>query len=130
MSIQRIDHIGIMVSNIEKSVAFYQQTLGLELAFRLPRTAPSEPLVFMAHPSSPDTYIELIANATSNLADEGRVHHLAFSVDNLDAEVARLTECGVQWIHAQPRSLPDGARYAFFYGPDREQLELFERVRA
>lgn len=129
MAITKLDHVGIMVTDLEKSLRFYEQVIGLIVTNRRPRTAPKLELVFLSHPSYPETAIELIAGTGASFVDDGRVHHLAFTVDDLDAECKRLDTHGVRWIHAEPNVLPDGSRYRFFYGPDREQLELFEPAK-
>jgi catechol 2,3-dioxygenase-like lactoylglutathione lyase family enzyme len=60
-------------------------------------------------------------------ATRGRVvDHLGFSVDDLDATLARLRNDGVT-VTAEPRSIADGRiRFAFIEGPDRVAVELIE----
>ena len=54
------------------------------------------------------------------------IDHLGFSVENLDATLARLRNDGVK-VTGEPRSLADGKiRYAFIEGPDRIRIEVLE----
>ncbi|MFZ5814717.1 MAG: VOC family protein [Bacillota bacterium] len=119
----RIHHIGIMVSDIERSVAWYQRVLGFRVADRreLGRTR----LAFLELAGA---QIELIQQEGS-CAAEGIVNHIAFAVDDLDAAMARLRAEGVSLGDERVIPIWDGGRVLFFEGPDGEVLELFEAGR-
>jgi lactoylglutathione lyase len=56
------------------------------------------------------------------------VNHLAFTVENITAELERLKEAGVKLVDEEPRVILNGTvKIAFFQGPNGEKLELVER---
>jgi lactoylglutathione lyase len=115
-----------MVSNLERSIAFYRDVLGMKLRGTLVHSNPSITLAFLSFPNSSETEVELIHGYNSNLPKEGVVHHLAFAVDNIEMEIERLKQLEVPFADEEITILPNGAKYIFFYGPDRESIELFE----
>lgn len=126
MAVRKIEHIGIMVTNMERSIAFYQTVVGLELLGKLTHTNGIVELAFLGAPGANETQVELIANYSGQLAEEARVHHIAFTVDGLEAETERVAALGVTFLEDAPTTLPNGARYRFFYGPDGERIEFFQ----
>lgn len=70
--------------------------------------------------------IELIGRGSDGLSDSGKVHHIAFTVSDIDAELERLRGLGVQLIDETPKTISDVGRLAFFFGPDGERLEIFQ----
>lgn len=126
MAVKKIEHIGIMVKNIEASVAFYTEVLGLVHKYTMTHTNGVIRLAFLAFPGTEETEIELIERYNDSLPAEGKVHHIALTVDDLDAEVERIKGLPVELRDTEITTLPNGARYFFFYGPDGEILELFQ----
>jgi len=126
MAIRKLEHVGVMVRNIEKSVEFYTKVLGLEHRKTMTHTNGVIRLAFLAFAGHEDTEVELIEGYNGELPAEGRVHHLAFTVDDVEAEFARIKELQVPLRDTEMTTLPDGGRYFFFYGPDGELLEMFE----
>ncbi len=120
--IKKAEHIGIMVKDLDRSIAFYQDVLGLKLVER--RRSNTLELAFL---QVGDTEIELIAGGQGYVEQDGVVNHLAFTVTDLDAALAHLKAHGVELITPEPRPIWDGMRVLFFRGPDGEKLELFER---
>lgn len=121
-------HSMIRVLDEARSVAFYQQAFGLKIADRL--DFDSFTLIYLSNPESPFE-LELTVNKgrTEPYALGDGYGHLAVSVDDLDAEHARLTAAGLS-----PRKLVDFrngdrlvARFFFIADPDGYQIELLER---
>ncbi|WEG14931.1 VOC family protein [Pullulanibacillus sp. KACC 23026] len=120
-----MEHVGIMVNDMDESLAFYQNTLGLELRHREWLNDTVE-LAFLYFPEQPSVEVELVCGGKSE--NEGIVNHLAFTVENIEAELLRLKEAGVKLVDEAPRSiLNDTVKIAFFQGPNGEKLELVER---
>ena len=130
MSIRKIEHVGVMVRDIERSVAFYTEVVGLRHLRTMLHTNGVIKLAFLAYPDASETVIELIEGYNADLPAEGKVHHIAFTVDRLDDELARIRTLDVALRDTEITTLPDGSRYFFFYGPDGELLELFEPGQA
>lgn len=125
MAVRKIEHVGVRVINLEQSIAFYTKVLGMEHRNTLVPGNGAVRLGFLAFAGHEDTEVELIENAQQFPA-EGKVHHLAFTVDDVEAEFARIKELNVPLRDTGITTLPDGSRYFFFYGPDGELLEFFQ----
>ena len=121
-------HSMIRVLDEARSLAFYEQAFGLKVAERL--DFESFTLVYLSNPES-EFELELTINKGRtepyNLGDG--YGHLAFSVADLDAEHARLTEAGLA-----PRKLVDFApggtviaRFFFIADPDGYPIEVLQR---
>lgn len=122
-------HSMIRVLNEARSVAFYQAAFGLEVAERLPFEEFT--LIYMSNPET-EFELELTVNkARTEPYDLGDGYgHLAFSVDDLDAEHARLEAAGLA-----PRKIVDFApagdviaRFFFISDPDGYQIEVLQRA--
>lgn len=130
MSIHKVEHVGIRVSDIQKSIAFYQEVFGLTLQNTWGDHKDGPRLAFLGFEGRPEREnVELIATDESAIAETGRVDHLAFTVTDLDAEVERIRALRVRFISDAPVALAGLGRVIFFHGPDGEHLELFERQR-
>ncbi|GMA59049.1 lactoylglutathione lyase [Alicyclobacillus sacchari] len=125
MAIRKLEHTGVMVNNLEESIDFYTRILGMELNGILEHNQPGMRLAFLAF-SGQTAELELIEGYPSAVASEGQVHHLAFTVDDIEAEAERLRALGVTFTDPEITTLRNQARYIFFTGPNGEQLELFQ----
>ncbi|MCP3771877.1 VOC family protein [Paenibacillus sp. MZ04-78.2] len=129
MARKKIEHVGIMVRNIDTSVQFYKDVVGLELKDKLVHTNSVVTLAFLGFNESGETELELIQGYNDGLPAEGKVHHIAFTVDDIEEEFARIKELDVRLIDEEITMLPNGSRYFFFYGPDGEWVEFFQSTR-
>lgn len=126
----RIQHVGLVVSDLDRSRRFYAGALGLE---EVPR--PSNFTFDGAWFRFGGTEIHLLsdAHATGGAgqldpgpgAAKGMTHHLAFEVEDVDAACARLAESGVA-LEGGPMPRGDGYVQVFFRDPDGYVLELFQ----
>ncbi|MBO7744597.1 VOC family protein [Paenibacillus sp. MWE-103] len=127
MAVRKLEHVGIMVTDMDKSIRFYTEVVGLKYLYSLTHTNGVILMAFLTGSDGEQTEIELIQNYPGQLAPEGRTHHVAFTVDDVEAEFARLNALeGVTVRDAEITTLPNGARYFFFDGPDGEFLEMFQ----
>jgi lactoylglutathione lyase len=126
--LQKVEHIGIQVRDLDRSIKFYTEVLGLSLRKRVRLNETTE-LAFLP---LGETEIELICKATEyTFAKEGIVNHLTFRVEDVAGMLDRLRQHGVELIHQQPLFVEKlGSRIAFFWGPDGEKLELFAPTAA
>ena len=127
MTILKFEHVGVQVKDIEDSIEFYTQKVGLQLIETLPHTDPSLKLAFLGLEGN--VIVELIQGYNSSLPNEGKVHHFALAVDGIEEEFERLKSAGVSFVEENIVTLPNGARYLFFYGPDKEWIEYYEAKR-
>jgi lactoylglutathione lyase len=120
-------HTMVRVTDIETSLAFYRDALGLELLSRRDNEAGKYTLVFLCAPGDNTAQVELTYNwpDASGKAEQyggGRnFGHLAYAVDDIYATCKRLMEHGVT-INRPPR---DG-RMAFVRSPDNISIELLQ----
>lgn len=119
-------HTMVRVSDLERSLEFYCDHLGLREVRRTENEKGRFTLVFLSAPETPDAQIELTYNWDSEVLTGGRnFGHLAFEVDDIYATCRRLMERGVT-INRPPR---DG-RMAFIRSPDAISVELLQRGAA
>lgn len=115
-------HTMVRVSNIENSLDFYCNKLGLQEVNRYESEEGRFTLVFLSAPDNEDAQIELTYNWDPEDYDEGRnFGHLAYSVKNIYETCQQLMDGGVT-INRPPR---DG-RMAFVRSPDNVSIELLQ----
>lgn len=140
-----VRHTGIVVSDLDRCLAFYRDLLGLEVVrdidergdyidritglegvrVRTVKLAAAgggmvELLKFESHPAPP--------HPGRSAADPG-CSHVAFTVDDLDAHYRRLRAAGV-WFHAPPQLAPDGgAKVTYCRDPEGTIIELVQVLR-
>lgn len=119
-------HTMLRVTDIDKSLDFFCDKLGLIETRRFANEAGRFTLVFLAAPASPDAEVELTYNWDPEPYDGGRnFGHLAFEVDNIYALCQSMLDKGVT-IQRPPR---DG-RMAFVRSPDQISVELLQKGAA
>lgn len=127
MAKKRIDHVGMVVKDFEKAIAFYQTVVGFELKGKITHTNGIFQLAFLGFGNSDETELEIIQGYNDNLPAEGKVHHFAIHVDNLEEEFERVDQLGAQFVDKEIVTLPNGYRYFFIFGPEGEWVEFFQR---
>jgi lactoylglutathione lyase len=127
MAISKLEHVGIQVKNLEVTIDFYTKVIGLDLLEKQGHPDPNLKIAFLGFLQTNETLIELIEGYNPDLPTEGKVHHIAFTVDNIEEEIARVKKQNVTFVDESITTLPSGSKYIFFYGPDGEWIELFER---
>ena len=116
-------HTMVRVTDIDASLRFYCDALGLELLSRRDVPAGRFTLVFLAAPGQSEAQVELTHNWDPEAYTGGRnFGHLAYAVDDIYAACRRLQEHGVT-INRPPR---DG-RMAFVRSPDGISIELLQK---
>ncbi|MCI3921287.1 VOC family protein [Paenibacillus sp. TRM 82003] len=125
---QRLDHVGVMVKDMEASIRFYTEVVGLRLKNRVTHTNGVIELAFLGcADGGEETELELIQGYNDRLPSEGKVHHVAFAVDDIETAFTRAKDIGIRLIDADITKLPNGFRYFFVHGPDEEWVEFFQR---
>jgi lactoylglutathione lyase len=113
----------VRVTDIEQSLRFYRDALGLVELRRQENDKGRFTLVFLAAPGDEDAQVELTYNWDPQTYDGGRnFGHLAYAVDDIYATCKRLMEHGVT-INRPPR---DG-HMAFVRSPDNISIELLQK---
>lgn len=128
MAVKKVDHIGVVVKDLEKSIAFYQDVLDLKLKARMTHTNGVIELAFLGYEESDETEIELIQGYSDTLPSEATIHHFAITVDDIEEEYARIKSLdNTELIDEEIVTLPNGYRYFYIYGPEKEWIEFFQR---
>ena len=116
-------HTMVRVYDLDKSLKFYCEHLGLKQLQRRDFEEARFSLVFLAAEGDEEAQIELTYNWDPEKYDEGRnFGHLAYSVDNIYDICQKLMDAGVT-INRPPR---DG-HMAFIRSPDNISIELLQR---
>ncbi|MBD1383415.1 VOC family protein [Metabacillus arenae] len=126
MAVRKLEHVGVMVKDLERSIAFYQDVLGLDLIDQFDANDPSIKLAFLGNKESGQIFVELIFGVENHFPVEGKVHHIAFTVDKIEEDIERLKSLQVTFTDKEITTLSNGSKYIFFKGPDDELLELFQ----
>jgi methylmalonyl-CoA/ethylmalonyl-CoA epimerase len=114
----RLHHVGIVVSDIDEAIARYE-VLGFRDGER--HDISEQHIVAISFRSGPG-WVELIQPTDPEgpiaryMAKRGEgTHHIAYAVDDIVAELARLRDAGVRLIDEEPRSGAHGWKIAFIH---------------
>jgi glyoxylase I family protein len=120
----KIHHVAIIVSDIEKSLEFYEKTLGFSVkrkTFRKERNSWKVDIV------KDEIELELFtfpgAPLRPSYPEAQGLRHLAFSVDDIETFHESLKEFGVEEIRVDHLT---GKKFFFFADPDDQPLEIYE----
>ena len=115
----RINHIAILVEDLENALPFWRDALGLELSeieeveaekARVAFFPTGESRIELVQPTDPETGLGRYLSKHG-----GGMHHLCLEVPDIEASLARLKAHRVELINDTPRQRDSGARYAFIH---------------
>ncbi len=129
MKVRKLLHTRYRLNDLEKSVKFYKDILGLDEIRRHKSPRGSE-LVFLKAPESEET-IELCHFPNSGPVEvQADLTHLAFEVDSLEEFGKHLAAHGLKYSDG-PTMRPDGTGgFAFIDAPEGYEIELIQRSKA
>ena len=117
--VQKIDHIGIAVKNLDEQINFYQNILGLTCSE--PEEVPDQQVRLVMIPVG-DTRIELLEPTSPRspvakfISRKGEgIHHIAYRVEDLAGTLRKLTEHKIRLIDKEPQAGGDGHKIAFLH---------------
>ncbi len=116
MNINQLNHIAIIVADLDRSVTFYRDVLELKLKAR-----PDFQFPGAWFDLGGGQELHLIVADGNNLAEPSH-GHMAFRVPDMDVVVEKLTAHGVHFADPKPR--PDGPLQLFTYDPDGHIIEI------
>lgn len=117
--LRKIEHLGIAVANIEESLKIYETLLGTNCYKTESVESEGVKTAFLQVGESKIELLEA-SNPSSPIAKflekKGPgIHHIAFDVENIEAEIARLTAQGFELIHTTPKDGADNKLIAFLH---------------
>ncbi len=121
-----IQHVGIPVSDIDRTIEFYK-SLGFEPALLTENKAANERVAFLRLGN-------LIIEAYGNKATEkrsGAIDHIALDVKNIDTLYEQIRNEGHRIVEEKVMSLPfweNGVKFFTILGPDNEKIEFCEKL--
>ncbi len=131
INIDRVDHIGIRVADLDRAVTFYRL-----FGFETLREAENDDVVVMKN--SVDVEINIIFNANNSNDNKNILMdvpdkypgftHVAFRVDSIANTVATLNENGIEITQGPVAFGADGHVSVFLRDPDRNTIELRGRA--
>jgi methylmalonyl-CoA/ethylmalonyl-CoA epimerase len=133
--ITRIDHIAILVDDMEAPLSFWRDALGMEVTHV--KDIPAE-MAQIAFIPSGGSEIELVRPTTSDsglakyLEKRGPgMHHVCLEVDDIEGMLAQLKAQGIQLINETAKVAADGKKYAFIHPKSAYgvMVELYELAR-
>jgi lactoylglutathione lyase len=125
MQVKKFLHTRMRVSDMEQTIQFYSDVLGLEVLERKVSPRGSH-LAFLKVPNS-EELIELTSFPPSGpVRVQEDLVHLAFQVESLDDTIASFNAKGVK-VTDGPTQTSSGSRFIFIDAPDGYEVELIER---
>jgi methylmalonyl-CoA/ethylmalonyl-CoA epimerase len=130
--IKSINHVAVVVDDMEKALSFWRDALGMELHELRDVPAEKSQVAFLPLAGSE---LELVTPTTDDsgiakyLARRGPgMHHICLEVDDIVGMLAQLQAKGVRLINEEPRIAVDGKKYAFIHPESTSGVlvELYE----
>jgi len=142
--IQEFVHVGISVFDLEKSVKFYSEVMGMEIDYKAYHEGEKissvvnvdEAVLNICVVKKGQVRIELIDYGNSEKKvveykdqDSPGLIHLSFIVSDVDAEYRRIKSLGYEFNSEPMVTREDGPKICYFRGPDNVIIELYEVVQ-
>jgi methylmalonyl-CoA/ethylmalonyl-CoA epimerase len=127
MKVKKLEHVGIYVKNMDETLKFYTDVLGVKSADIQIGGVPG--IMKMATIKLPEGVIELLQNldAKAPKTESDTLDHLAIEVDDIVQALALLKSKGATLVHEKPMQLPTGRKVAFFKpAGSRVSIELVQ----
>ena len=128
----KIDHLAVVVDDMDAALNFWQKALALPLGGQEHNAHEAVDIAFLnVGPSR----IELLKPTTDDsgiakyLAKKGAgMHHICFAVEDIEAAMKHIAAQGIELINETPRTREDGTRYAFVHPKSTGgvMVELYE----
>lgn len=117
--VKSINHVAMVVDDLESSLSFWRDALGMQV--RELRDVPAESSRIAFLPAA-DSDLELVLPTTGDsgiakyLAKRGAgMHHICLEVDDIQAMLNQLKARGIRLINDEPRLTSEGVKYAFVH---------------
>jgi len=131
LRIHKVNHIAIAVQNLDEAIKVYEKLLGFgpkeikevpDQKVRVAMFDVGRVLIELLEPMSEDSPISKFVKEKG-----GGLHHIAFSVNNINEAIEKLSQEGFVWINKEPRIGAEGKPIAFLH-PKSTMRVLIEFV--
>lgn len=122
---RKLLHTRYRVNDLERTVKFYREVLGLQEIRRHKSPRGSE-LVFLKAPESEELIEICHFPGSESVQVQPDLTHLAFEVDSLEAFEKHLAKFGLKYSDG-PTLKPDGSGFAFIDAPEGYEIELMQK---
>jgi len=123
--VTKLLHTRYRVNNLERTVKFYREILGLEEVRRHKSPRGSE-LVFLKAPGSAEEIEICHFPGSDSVQVQPDLTHLAFEVNNLDEFAKHLAQYGLKYSDG-PTTSSSGTTFAFIDAPEGYEIELIQK---
>ncbi|PRR79928.1 Lactoylglutathione lyase [Clostridium liquoris] len=113
----------LMVKNMEESLKFYKEIIGLQVDRRF-KAGPGVEITFLG---DGETKIELVCNEASNEVNFGQDISLGFEVNSLDETMALVKEKGID-IHSGPFQPNPHTKFFYVLDPNGLKIQFVENI--
>jgi len=139
--VKSMNHVGLSVENLEESVKFYTEVLGMEIDYRAHHEGkPISQVVGVENATlevcvvkKGECSIELIeygsrlASREHKRQNEPGLIHISFEVDDVDEVYEKVRCLGYEFYSPPMITRPNGPKICYFKGPDSVTMELYEK---
>lgn len=122
---RKLLHTRYRVNDLERTVRFYREILGLQEIRRHKSPRGSE-LAFLKAPESEELIEICHFPGSESVQVQPDLTHLAFEVDSLEAFEKHLAKFGLKYSDG-PTLKPDGSGFAFIDAPEGYEIELMQK---
>ena len=126
LRVNKLLHTRYRVNDLERTVKFYRDVLGLEEIKRHKSPRGSE-LVFLKAPESKEEIEICFFPGSASVQVQPDLTHLAFEVDSLDEFGKHLAKHGLKFSDG-PTTSSSGTTFAFIYAPEGYEIELIQKA--
>ncbi len=121
-----VDHTAIAVSDLEATIAFYQDVLGLDYQWQFENDGVTN--YYVGTDAGASLQFTFDPDRTDPVEPTG-IAHLALSVDDVDATFERVTAASSYGVHLEPTTFEAAERRAaFVYDPDGYVVEFVQQI--
>ena len=115
----------IYVKNLDESIAFYSNLVGLQVLKRFP-AGPGMEIAFMGNGIDNETVVELLADSNKSTVNYSECISIGFAVDSVDAMLDTVKRQHIP-VHNGPVETPSGSRFFCIKDPNGLNVQFFQQ---
>jgi lactoylglutathione lyase len=115
----------LYVKNLDESIAFYSNLVGLHVVKRFP-AGPGMEIAFMGNGIDNETLVELLADSNTSTVKYSEGISIGFAVDSVDAMLETVKRHNIP-VHTGPVETPSGSRFFCIKDPNGLNVQFFQQ---